>query len=185
MSLLNFDATQVAPDLPRTPIPAGTYLAHIIDSDVVPTKTGGEMLKLTHEVLDGPHARRLVWSNINIKNMSQEAERIGQAQLSALCHAVGVLQPRDSNQLHMVPMRMHVTVRPAGPDRNGVHREAQNEVKSYEAVTKAAPQAQPAGSYPAAQPTQPLHTGPGVAAAQPAQPPAQPASNGRVWARRA
>ena len=180
MTALNFNARNVAPELPRDPIPAGVYLAHITESDVVATKTaGGQMLKLTHEVLDGPCKGRKFWSNINIKNSSAEAERIGQAQLSALCHATGVLDLGDSSMLHMIPVRVRVSIRPAGPDRSGVPRDAQNEVKGYEAAgaaPKAPAQQQPA---PAAFRT------PATPAAGQVPPPAARAGGAAPWARRA
>lgn len=156
MALLNFNARNVAPELPRDPVPAGVYLAQIIESDVVATKTGGQMLKLTHEIIDGQCKGRRIWSNINVQNSSPEAERIGQAQLSALCHAVNVLDLRESSMLHMIPVRVRVTIRPAGPDKNGVPRDAQNEVKGYEAANGVAAVAQPVGAQyqPAQQPAQ-------------------------------
>lgn len=184
MAQLSFDATTVAPQQSFDPIPAGVYIAHIIDSDVIATQSGGQMLKLTHEVLDGPYKGRRVWSNINIRNASAEAERIGQSQLSALCHAAGVLQLQDSAQLQRIPLRMRVTIRPAGPDKRGIHRDAQNDIKGYEAATGAAPAA------PAMQHT---HAAP-AAAQQPAwqrsvpaaPPPAMPAAPAAApWARRA
>lgn len=176
MAALNFNARNVAPELPRDPIPAGVYLAHIVESDVVATKSGGQMLKLTHEVLDGACKGRRVFSNINIQNSSAEAERIGQSQLSALCHAVNVLDLRESSMLHMIPLRMRVSIRPAGPDKQGVPRDAQNEVKGYEAAGNGAPaQAQaPAFQRPGAQP----------AFQAPSQPAAPAAPAAAPWARR-
>lgn len=193
MAALNFNARNVAPELPRDPIPAGVYLAHIIESDVVATKTGGQMLKLTHEIIDGPCKGRRVWSNINVQNPSAEAERIGQAQLSALCHAVNVLDLTrcGSEGLHMIPLRMRVSIRPAGPDKQGVPRDAQNEVKGYEAATGAPAPAAAQSAAPASGPAwgaQKPAAAPAQQAAAPApQPaPAAPAANGgRLWARRA
>lgn len=182
MAALNFNARNVAPELPRDPVPAGVYLAQIIESDVVATKSGGQMLKLTHEILDGACKGRRVWSNINVQNPSAEAERIGQAQLSALCHAVNVLDLKESSMLHMIPLRMRVSIRPAGPDKSGVPRDAQNEVKGYEAATGAPAQpfvaqgsAAGVAQMPAQQPPQAAQAG----AQQPRQAAAAP------WARRA
>jgi Protein of unknown function (DUF669) len=182
MAQLNFNARNVAPELPRDPIPAGVYLVHITESDVVATKNGGQMLKLTHEVLEGPHKGRKVFSNINIQNSSAEAERIGQSQLSALCHAVNVLDLHESSMLHMIPLRMRVSIRPAGPDKNGVPRDAQNEVKGYESARGAQPAPAAVGYQAAPAPQQPA-----AAAQQPAfqVPPARPAGGAAPWARRA
>lgn len=186
LAQLNFNARNVAPEAPRAPIPAGVYLMVITESDVVATKAGGEMVKLTHQVVDGPCKGRLVWGNINIKNPSAEAERIGQAQLSALCHAVGVLDLNESAMLHGIPVRVRVSIRPAGPDRSGVHREEQNEVKGYEAATSGATmQAQPQPSQAAATPAWGAPAAPAATPVQPAAAPMAPAGNTRPWARRA
>lgn len=181
MAQMNFNARNVAPELPRDPIPAGVYLVHIVESDVVQTKAGGQMLKLTHEVLEGPCKGRKVFGNINVQNSSAEAERIGQAQLSALCHAVNVLDLHESSMLHMIPVRMLVSIRPAGPDKTGVPRDARNEVKGYESARGGAP-APAAAGYPAPAPQ------PAAAPAQAYQQsaaPARPAGGAAPWARRA
>ena len=104
MANLNFDATQVTPDEGRdySPVPAGDYLLIVESTDVKPNKKGtGYNLELTHQIVDGQHKNRKVFDRITLSNRtSQEAERIGQAQLSALCHAVNVLKLTDSNLLH-------------------------------------------------------------------------------------
>jgi hypothetical protein len=184
MAQINFNARNVAPELPRDPVPAGVYLVHVTESDVVATKAGnGQMLKLTHEILDGPCKGRKVFGNINVQNANPEAERIGQSQLSALCHAVNVLDLRDTSMLHMIPLRMRVTIRPAGPDKAGVPRDAQNEVKGYEAAGGASP------STAAQRPAAPAFSAPQQPAQMPAAavpPAARPAADGAApWARRA
>lgn len=177
MANLNFNARTVAPEAPRTPIPAGVYTCVITESDVKSTQNGGQMLVLTHQVIDGPHKGRLVWNRINIRNPSAEAERIGQAQLSSLCHAVNVLDLMDSSMLHSIPVRVRVSIRPAGPDRTGTHRDEQNEVKGYEGVGKGQPAA------PA--PSQPLPSGAFQApAVTPAAPAAAATAGAKPWARR-
>jgi hypothetical protein len=192
MAALNFDPRTVAPEAPRAPIPAGVYLAHIIESDVVATQAGGEMLKLTHEVLDGPFKGRRVWSQINTKNANPEAERIGQAQLSAICHAINhMVELRDSSVLHMRPLKVRVTIKPAGPDRNGVHRDERNEVRGYEAPGAGAAPGAPAAFRAPGQVATPAATqwgAPAPAAAAPAAAPAQippPQAATAPWARRA
>ena len=96
MAQISFDATSVAPQAAFTPIPAGTYTVNIDDSEIKPTKSGGQMAVFRLRVVEGQHAGRTIFARINISNPSQEAERIGQSQLSALCHAAGVLQLADT-----------------------------------------------------------------------------------------
>ena len=128
MAQFNFDASQVAPQASTGPLPAGVYLAHIVESDVQPLKSGnGEGLKLTFEVIDGQHKGRKVYENLNIRHTSEDTQRIAQSQLSALCHAVNVIKLMDTAALHFKPVRINVTVREAV----GQYK-ASNNIKGYE-----------------------------------------------------
>lgn len=130
MAQFNFDASQVAPQASTGPLPAGVYLAHIVESDVQPLKSGnGEGLKLTFEIIDGQFKGRKVWENLNIRHTSEDTQRIAQSQLSALCHAVNVIKLMDTAALHFKPVRINVTVREAV----GQYK-ASNNIKGYEAV---------------------------------------------------
>ena len=130
MAQFNFDASQVAPQQSVGPLPAGTYLAHIVESDVQPLKSGnGEGLKLTFEIIDGQFKGRKVYENLNIRHTSEDTQRIAQSQLSALCHAVNVIKLMDTAALHFKPVRINVTVREAV----GQYK-ASNNIKGYEAA---------------------------------------------------
>jgi hypothetical protein len=148
MATLNFNAQTVAPAEAFTALPAGVYAAQVIESELKPTKNGtGHYLQLTWKVLDGQHTGRLIFDRLNIANANETAQKIGQQQLSALCHAVGVLQVADRQQLHNKPCLIKVTVRqdPQYGDSN--------EVKGYEpAGGAAAASTMPAFAKPAAAP---------------------------------
>ena len=108
-NLQGFDANQVEPVSNFDPLPAGKYLAAITDSEMKPTKAGtGSFLQLTFEVLDGPHKGRLLWSRLNLDNPNATAVQIARAELSAICRAVGVMAPKDSAELHNLPLRITV-----------------------------------------------------------------------------
>ena len=141
MAQFNFDASTVAPQQSTGPLPAGTYLAHITESDVQPLKSGnGEGLKLTFEIIDGQFKGRRVWENLNIRHSNEDTQRIAQSQLSALCHAVNVIKLLDTAALHFKPVRINVTVREA----QGIYK-ASNNIKGYEAAGGvSAPAAAPA-----------------------------------------
>jgi len=158
MAFLNFDSTNIAPDTSREPIPAGTYLSHITESDLVAAKSGnGQNLKLTFEVLDGQFKGRKVFETLCVQHTNQDTQRIAQAKLSAICHATGLLRVQDSSELHYKPVKLNVTVQPPA---NGY--DAQNRIKGYEAANSAgAYQAQPQQFAPA---------------------PAAPASGAPAWA---
>lgn len=147
MALLNFDATQVEPTQAFEPLPAGTYAAFITESDFTPTKNGlGSYLKLKFQIIEGEYTGRVLFTNLNLDNPNKTAVEIAQRDLSAICHAVGVLAPNDSQQLHDRPMMIKVGIQPA---KDGY--EASNAIKGYEAygqTVKAPPvqQAAPAGA---------------------------------------
>ena len=140
MAQFNFDASQVAPQQATGPLPAGTYLAHITESDIRDLSSGnGKGLKLTFEIIDGQFKGRKVWENLNIQHTNEDTQRISQSQLSALCHAVNVIKLLDTAALHFKPVRINVTVREA----QGQYK-ASNNIKGYEAVGAVAA---PAAAY--------------------------------------
>ena len=176
MATLNFDASTVTPDSTSiSPVPAGIYVAQVVDSDVKPLKSGnGDALSLTFKILDGPHINRQVWASLNIRHSNAQAQQIAQAQLSALCHAAGVIRLQDSAMLHNRPVRIRVKVREA----DGQYA-ARNEVTGFEAIPGGAAPAAASGKPSA--PAAPWAAAPGAPAA-----PAAPAANTAApWAQRA
>jgi len=130
MAQFNFDASTVAPQASTGPVPAGTYLAQIIESDVAPLKSGkGTGLKLTFEIIDGQYKGRRIWENLNIQHENDETQRIAQSQLSALCHAVNEIKVKDTAVLHHKPVHVRVVVREA----QGQYQ-ASNNIKGYESA---------------------------------------------------
>lgn len=109
MTALNFDANEVAPVKPNEPVPTGKYLAKITESEMKITKKGnGRYLQLTFEISDGEYAGRLIWARLNLENPNPQVVAIGRAELSAICRAVGVMQPSDTTELHELPMEISV-----------------------------------------------------------------------------
>ena len=148
-NLNGFDANQVDPASSFDPIPAGKYVAAIIESEMKPTKAGnGQYLQLTFEIRDGQYKGRRLWARLNLDNPNQQAVQIARGELSAICRAVGVLQPQDSCELHGLPLSIKVTCK----KRNDTD-EISNEVRSYE--RKEAAFSRP-GPMPGATPPTPL-----------------------------
>lgn len=180
MAQLNFDATNVAPDEGRdfAALPAGDYPVLIEASEVKETKKGtGFYLELTHQVIDGPHKGRKLFDTITMTNRnSADAERIGRGQLSALCHAVGILRVQDSAELHNRPYLATVKIEPAKGEyaaRNKVTARKSLGGAPRAAAPAAAPAQAPAaapawGATPAAARQQ---QAPAAAAPAPAGPP--------------
>lgn len=146
------------------PIPAGDYLAQIIDSEIAPTKAGtGQMLKLTYEIMDGELENRRLWDRLNIVNPNADAQRIAHQQLKKLCDALGTGPIQDSEELHFKPVIIQVSVK---QDKNGDFG-PQNVIRKFTALAGEA-EVKPASK----------------AAAQKA--PSKPAqSGGRPWQKRA
>ena len=124
-NLNGFNATEVEPTTSFEPLPAGKYLAAITESEMKPTKSGsGSYLQLTFTILDGEYKNRVLWARLNLNNPNATAVKIARSELSAICHAVGVMQPRDSVDLHNLPLV--ITVKLKKRDDTG---ELTNEIK--------------------------------------------------------
>ena len=152
MANLNFNAQTVEPQAAFDPLPAGWYQMQIVESELKPTSNGeGQYLQLKLQVVAGEHASRVVFERLNIVNRNPTAQEIAYRTLSSICHATGVIQVEDSQQLHGIPMEVKVSVRPA---KDGY--DASNDVKGYRAINAGMMQAAPAqGGFPAqAQPQQ-------------------------------
>lgn len=91
----------------------------VIESDVVQTAAGGQMVKITIALANG----RKVFTNFNIVNENPKAVEIAYGDLTALCHAIGLTaQVTDSQQLHGRPfdVKLKIEKREGYDDRNVV-----------------------------------------------------------------
>jgi hypothetical protein len=140
--LSGFNANEVEPASEREPLPAGKYVAVITESEMKETKAGtGRYLQLTFQVVEGPYEGRLLWSRINLENPNAIAVEMGRAELSSVCRAVGVMTPRDSTDLHDIPLV--VTVKVKKRSDNG---DLSNEIRGYAAKVGVIPAPTPAGT---------------------------------------
>lgn len=132
-------------------LPAGDYVAAISASEVKESKTGANYLKLKFQVMEGEHANRVFFSNLNLWHSNPETVGIAQRELNSICHAVGKLRVNDSSELHGVPMRVKLTVEKS--DQFG----DQNRVKGYK----------PLNDAPGAAPSNVASAAPGAAGSKP------------------
>ena len=133
-AVLNFDASQVAPDTgAQDALPAGWYDVLMEASEMKPTKdNSGAYLECKLNVIAPQQfAGKKIYTRLNLRNMNATAQEIGYKQLSAICHAVGVLQVADSAQLHNIPFKVKVKLRPA----EGQY-EASNDVTAYKNINE-------------------------------------------------
>ncbi len=147
--LNGFDANQVEPTGDFEPIPVGKYLAVITESEMKANKAGtGSLLQMTFQVIEGEHQNRLLWARLNLDHPNAVAVQIARADLSAICRAVGVLAPKDSAELHNLPLVIHVRCK-----KRTDTGEIVNEIKGYVKKDQTPPPA--AGAAPATNSTPP------------------------------
>ncbi len=145
-NLNGFNAQEVDPAVGFDPIPAGNYLAVVTETEMKPTKAGdGKYLQLTFQVLEGEFKGRLVWARLNLENANATTVKIARAELSAICRAVGVMAPKDSVELHNLPLVIKV-----GCKKRQDTGEITNVIKGYE--RKGAPARPPAAGAAGSQP---------------------------------
>lgn len=175
-NLGHFDATQIQPGGSYEVVPAGEYRAIVVDSVMENTKSGsGQFLKLSIQIIDGPHSGVVLFDRLNLVNANPKAVEIAQRTLSAICHSVGVLQVQDSAQLHNRPLVIRVSYKEGGEQdgRGGVYGPS-NEIKQYKAISQGAAQAAPQQAAPAFQQSAAAYQAPVQPAFQ--QPPQQQAA---------
>ena len=108
----NFNANEVEPAEEFHAIPAGKYQAVITESERKETRNrDGEYLLLVFEIIEGEYRGRKVFARFNLWNKNPDAVRIASQELSAICHAVSVMNPKNSVELHNLPLTITVRVR--------------------------------------------------------------------------
>lgn len=134
-NLSGFNAANVEPSEGRDVLPAGEYRVILTSADIKPTSKGdGKLIKVEMQVLGGQYQNRKIFDNINIENPNAVCQQIGLGTLSALCRAVGILEPNDTSELCNKPLMVKVKVKPA----KGDYAEG-NEVVKYSAASGSAP----------------------------------------------
>jgi hypothetical protein len=124
------------------PLPAGWYKVRITEADIKETKAGtGNYIKVRYDVLDGTHAGRVVFGNLNLRNPNPKAEEIGRQQLSRLMLAMGLTQVTDTDQLIGGELSIKLAIQKS--DQYG----DSNDVKDWKALSNQ-PVAAAAGSAP-------------------------------------
>lgn len=184
MAQLNFNAREVDPSVSLDPIPAAWYNAVIDGSEMKPTSNGqGALLELRYNVIDGQYAGRKVFTRLNIQNQNQQTVEIAYRQLSAICHAVNVLDCADSNLLHNIPHKIKVTLRPGGPKLDkatqqptGEFYDPSNEIRGWKNINESTDSPVPVGGAPTQQ--APVQQAPAQWGAPAQQAPAQQAPQG-------
>lgn len=131
--ILNFDASNVEPFEGFAAVPAGWYNVIMDESEMKPTKDGsGSYLQCRFDIVDGQYKGQKLFTRFNLRNQNPVAVEIAYKQLSAIAHAIGILQVQDSSQLHNRPLKVKVRVR---KDPNGQYEDS-NEITSYKNINE-------------------------------------------------
>jgi hypothetical protein len=94
------------------PVPAGEYISVIESSDYVDNKAKtGKILRLTYQIIDGQFKGRKLFNNLNLVNQSAQTVEIAKKSLNSIGLAVGVIDIKDSSQLHDTPFKIDVGIK--------------------------------------------------------------------------
>jgi hypothetical protein len=164
MDLSNFDFGSVeVTEQNFELVPNGDYKACIVSSEQKLTKKAqesgnpadGTMLVLRYQILDGPHAGRQVFQNLNFLNASEQAQSIGRQQLAAVFGACGVTAVGDSSELHDIPLTISLIVK-AGTNGYSDRNEVKKVKKARQGSPAPVPASAPVQSQPAPQADNPV-----------------------------
>ena len=129
-----FNAESVEPSEEWSILPAGEYIAEIVDADLVQSKSGdGEYVEIEYELTDcnenGGYVGRHYWDRFNLVNSNPTAVEIANREFSSLCRAIGKMVVSDTDELlDTPPLGLKVKVKKASkkqidagyPDDNNV-----------------------------------------------------------------
>ncbi len=149
---LNFNANEVAPQAAMEPVPSDWYNTIITDSEIKPTNAGdGTRLIFTLKIVDGQFVNRQIWCGLNIDNPNPKAVEIAQGQLSAICHATGIMQVNTQTLpgMYNIPFQTRAQY---VPEKDGY--QAKNECRGFRPVENGGAPAQQPVQQPAQQPVQ-------------------------------
>lgn len=137
---LSFNAATVEPNSAFEPLPTSWYTGMITAAEEKDNnEKTGKYLEVTIEIMGGDYNKRKVFDRMNLVNQNPMAVDIAWRTLSAICHAVGVIQMEDTADLQGKPFLVKVSERKARQDpATGKTYEASNEVKGYKAIVAGA-----------------------------------------------
>ena len=108
---LSFDASKVEPNVGLSVLPAGKYTVSLESCEQRDNKDNdGQHLAVMLNVEEGKYEGRKVFHTLNLWNESAKAKDFAQGTLSAICHATGVIDLEDTDELIGIPIVADIRV---------------------------------------------------------------------------
>lgn len=120
-------------------LPAGWYHAAIQGAELKDTKSGGQMIAVKYQIVGPTHEGRIIFSNLNIRNMNEKAEEIGLRQLNEIMGAIALASIDDSSQL--IGGQLMIKLLKTEDEKYGDDNGFRNDVKSCKALAGSMPTA--------------------------------------------
>jgi hypothetical protein len=104
--------TPKLPPCGDAPLRAGSYSLEIVESDYKANSKGtGMALECKARVVGGEFDGRPFHLRYNLESQNEETVEIGQRDFRSLLLATGVLEPKDSSELHFQPFRVMIGIK--------------------------------------------------------------------------
>lgn len=114
-------------------LPAGDYTVCVTEAELKDTKSGtGQYIKMKLYVTEGEKSGRVLFSNLNIRNQNEIAEKIGKQQMGHVMRAIGLKTLSDTDQL--IGGNMIVKVKVKKDEQYGDVDGNVNEVVGYKSL---------------------------------------------------
>lgn len=145
-SLEGFNPAEVEPTGVTEVLPAGDYPVILVETDLSQKESGAVQFEFCVQVTEGQFQNRRVYDSQNYTKKDGSPNAIGRGQVSQICRCVGVMNPRDTSDLHHKRLIAKVGIRKDDEWGN------KNIVKGFKPYESAQPQpvsytdAAPAGS---------------------------------------
>lgn len=134
MAELHFNPQEHRPsDGTRKLLPEGDYVGIIEEAEVKEnSKKNGSYLQVKIQIVSGEHQGEIVYDTFNLQNPSDKAVKVAQESLTALCYALGRVNPISKTEDLIGPsFNFKLKVEPASKGPDGKEYPPKNLVARY------------------------------------------------------
>lgn len=113
-------------------LPDGIYRLEVIASEVKEEDNGNKQVPVTIGVIEPEaYANRQIRLWIDYEHNDAEKQARGQRDLASLCRAIGVFEPENTEELHLISFTARVKKGTAGVSKAGNPYKARNSISRY------------------------------------------------------